>query len=189
MDVTRPLLCDANEAQLVIIDLQTRLANAMEEAERNSVIRNAGLLLQVAKLLEVPIIVSEQYPKGLGGMDESIRVMLPSECNPLEKTSFSLSGNDEFESWLLTSRRAQYILCGMEAHVCVLQTALDLCARGKQVFVVEDAVCSRLFANKQNALHRLRQHGAIVTNTESVVLEWLRDAKHQFFKTVSSLIK
>ena len=87
------------------------------------------------------------------------------------------------------SRRKQIILAGMEAHVCVLQTALELHATGLQIFVVEDAVCSRRMKNKINALARLRQAGVIVTNTESVLFEWLRDAGHEHFKTISALIR
>ena len=87
------------------------------------------------------------------------------------------------------SRRNQIILAGMEAHVCVLQTALDLHATGMQVFVVEDAVCSRRMRNKTNALARLRQAGVIVTNAESLLFEWLRDARHEHFKKISELIR
>ncbi|MFW5427315.1 MAG: isochorismatase family protein, partial [Methylophagaceae bacterium] len=95
---------------------------------------------------------------------------------------------DEFMSSLRASHRRQVILTGMEAHICVLQTALALLAQGFEVFVVEDAICSRTQQNQDNALQRLRQAGVIITNTESVLFEWLSDAKHPKFRTLSKLI-
>ena len=114
---------------------------------------------------------------------------MPDMAQRLEKTAFSCCGAEGFDAAVCTDNRTQWILCGMEAHVCVLQTALELHARGLEVFVVEDGVCSRTDANHANALARLRQAGVIVSNTESVLFEWLRDAGDPQFKALSALIR
>jgi nicotinamidase-related amidase len=107
----------------------------------------------------------------------------------LEKTAFSCCNAEGFDAAACADQRTQWILCGMEAHVCVLQTALELRARGLEVFVVADAISSRTEANRDNALARLRQAGVIVSNTESVLFEWLRDASDPQFKVLSALIR
>lgn len=183
------LLSAADSSQLVIIDEQARLASAMPEADRTRVLRNTGILLRGAAILGVTVLCTEQYPKGLGPTEEPVRGLIPAGMPTVEKTCFSCHRSGEFRATLEAVDRPQVILTGMETHVCVLQTALELHGAGYQVFVVEDAVCSRNPANHGNALARLRQAGVIVTNTESVLFEWLRDARHGHFKAVSALIK
>lgn len=190
MSVTPSLLCASESSQLVIIDVQSRLAAAMSPAERERVIKNCGVLAQAAKLLSIPVCTTEQYPKGLGHTEPTLLEHLADTPAPLCKTCFAAAGAGQFNNQLDAHHgRHQIVLTGMETHVCVLQTALELQARGYQVFVVEDAVCSRSEANKHNALARLRQAGVVVSNTESVLFEWLRDAAHPQFKTLSALIK
>ncbi len=159
----------------------------MPEADRARVLRNTTLLLQAAALLAVPSCVSEQYPKGLGPTAAELMQHLPIATQRIEKTCFAACGADGFP--YDAAPASQCILAGMEAHVCVLQTALQLRKRDQIVFVVEDAVCARQPANTANALARLRQAGVIVTNTESVIFEWLRDARHEHFKTLSALLR
>lgn len=184
------LLCAAQSSQLAVIDVQTRLATAMPPAAREQVLRNAGILLQAATLLDIPITLTEQYPQGLGATDESLRARLPAGQAAICKTCFSSAGADDFNARIDShAGRHQLILAGMETHVCVLQTAMDMLGRGYQVFIAEDAVSSRSEANRQNALARLRTAGAVLSNTESIVFEWLRDAKHPQFKAISALIK
>lgn len=183
--VYQAALCRADAAQLVIVDIQTRLSAAMEEKVRAQVLRNAGILLEAAAALQVPVSYTEQYPKGLGATEAELAARLDPDTR-IEKTTFSSCGAAGFEQAVT---RRQVVLAGMESHVCVLQTALELHALGRQVFVVEDAVCSRRKASHKNALARLRQAGVIVTSTESVLFEWLRDARHEQFKAVSQLIK
>lgn len=185
--MTANLLCSAATSRLLVIDIQTRLAAAMPTDDRARVIRNTGLLLQAATLLAVPTLLSEQYPKGLGPTEQELAPHLPTTTQRIEKTCFAACGANGFPRDDHGAR--QYVLAGMEAHVCVLQTALDLHAQGGSVFVVEDAVCARNPANTVNALNRLRQAGIIVTNTESVIFEWLRDARHEQFKTLSALLR
>lgn len=185
----KPLLCRAESAQLVVVDIQTRLAPAMPEKVLARVLRNTRLLLRVSELLGHPCVVTEQYPQGLGSTLPEVEECVPSGAQRLQKTSFSCAGGPGFLEALRSQAREQVVLTGMEAHVCVLQTAADLAEAGWQVFVVEDAVCSRRLENYQNALERLRALGIQITSAESVVFEWLREARHPHFKTVSSLLR
>ena len=182
-------LCRAEASQLVIVDVQPRLAAAMPEADGDRVIRNLGILLEAARALEIPVVATEQYPKGLGPTEPEVASHFPGSAQVLAKTTFSCCGADGFTACLDAGGRPQVVVGGMEAHVCVLQTAVELHSRGFQVYVVEDAVCSRDPRNHRNALERLRQAGIVVTGTESVVFEWLRDAKHPHFKALSALLK
>lgn len=183
------LLCDANTSQLVVIDIQQRLAAAMPEKVLQRVMDNTAVLLQAARLLKVKVLHTEQYPKGLGATREEISRHLDDKVACIEKTCFACSGSSDFSNRLSKLRRPQVILTGIESHVCVLQTALELQQQGFQVFVVEDAVCSRHKHNHKNALKRLAHAGVTVTTTESVVFEWLRDAQHEHFKAIARLIK
>jgi len=182
-----PLKLIAGLSQLVIVDTQTRLITAMPQDELQSTVKNIGILAQAAKLLAVPTIITEQYPKGLGHTLPELLAMQPN-VKPVEKLSFSCMAEPTF-SRQLTRDHSQIVLAGMEAHICVLQTALDLIGAGKQVFVAEDAVISRNQANKANALARMREAGCIISNTESIVFEWLGIAEGDAFKVISKLIR
>lgn len=187
--VQENMLCDAALSQLVVVDIQGRLAGVMAGEDRERVIRNAGILLQAAERLAIPQIATEQYPRGLGPTEEAVAAHFTDSLSRVEKTCFACSGEAVFREALAANERRQVILCGMESHVCVLQTALELVAAGYAVFVVEDAVCSRSMANHRNALERMRGAGVVISNTESVLFEWLRDARHEHFKQLSALIK
>ena len=182
-------LCRAELSQLVLIDLQTRLFAAMPEDESRSVIRATIVLARAAAALGIPLALTEQYPKGLGGTDAEIREALPESARRFEKTGFSCCEAEGFRPTVEVNGRKQLILLGQETHVCVLQTAFDLQNLGFQVFVVEDGVCSRSPAHKRNALKRMRHAGIGVTNLESVLFEWLTDASHPHFKALSALIR
>lgn len=182
------LLVDTDSV-LVIVDLQSKLLNAMPAASAEAVLANIGKLLTAATLLNLPVLLTEQYPKGLGPTSESLSNQLPDHAQRFEKTAFSCCGCDEFNQALAAIGRKQVILVGQETHVCVLQTAYDLRQQGFSVHVVEDAVCSRLDDHKQNALRRLHRVGITVSNHESVLFEWLRDARHQNFKAISALLR
>jgi len=178
--MAEPKLVRAADSALVVIDIQERLASVMPV--REAVVRATGILLQAAACLEIPVWFTEQYPKGLGSTVAEVAAMLPKGAQRVEKTCFSGCA-------ALPLTRPQVVLAGMEAHVCVLQTALELAATGREVFVVADAICSRTEANHANALARLRHAGVVVTNTESVIFEWLRDAAHEHFRAISKLIR
>ncbi len=178
--------------QLVIIDMQVKLAKVMPADAMQETNKNCGILVQAANLLSVPTILTEQYPQGLGETVLEIKQYLPN-AKVIAKTAFSACGEPKFIRQLHRDK-SQMILAGMEAHICVLQTALDLMQAGKTVFVVEDAVISRgnanqISANKANAIARMREAGCIITNTESVLFEWLGDAKHEAAKAIFNLIK
>jgi nicotinamidase-related amidase len=180
------LISQASHSQLVIIDMQAKLASAMPEEAMQQVIKNANVLLQAAKLLEIPTILTEQYPKGLG---KTCSQLATDSIQAVEKTAFSCCDEPTFNR-KLTSDRPQIVLAGMEAHICVLQTALALHAEGRhQVFVAEDTVISRDPANQANALQRLRSAGIIISNMESIVFEWLGKAEGDAFKQISKLIR
>ena len=180
-------ICHKDESQLVVIDIQERLCGAMEPNAMQAVIKNCGILLQAAKTLEIPALYTEQYPQGLGATVATLTRWL-SPDNRVEKTSFSCCEESEFCA-LMDDTRPQIVLTGIETHICILQTALQLQEMHHRVYVVEDAVISRNPAHKANALDRLRQAGVIVTNTESVVFEWLKVAEGDNFKSISKLIR
>src|SRR5689334_4162508 len=154
----------------------------MDPGTLEGMVRNIRILLRSAACLEIPAFVTEQYTKGLGPTLAPVKELLSENSCRVEKTCFSCDGSEPFRAAIEASGRGQAILAGMEAHVCVLQSALDLRAAGREVFVVEDACCSRSAANHANAMRRLRAAGVVVASTESVVFEWLRDARHERFK-------
>ncbi len=179
-------LCRSSEGILVLIDIQTRLSSAMPQAVRAQVLKNATILAQAASELDIPFIITRQYPKGLGDTEPTIPVQ---SATTIDKTVFSCFRADCFPQTLEKTTRRQIILAGMESHVCILQTAFDLLANNYQVFVAEDAVCSRTAANHHNAITRMARHGITLANTESILFEWLEDASHPCFKSISCLIK
>ena len=182
-------LCDAQQSQLLIIDIQERLASAMPSDVIERVIANNTILLKAANELNIPVVYSEQYPTGLGNTLPVISENFNEESNSIIKTSFSCSGAEGFNEIIAKQKRQQIIISGIESHVCVLQSAIQLQRSGHSVFVVEDAICSRKKLNHKNAIERLRQVGVIVSNVESVLFEWLRNAEHPNFKNISQLIK
>jgi nicotinamidase-related amidase len=186
---TLALTCNQATSQLLVIDIQERLGAAMPQKVLARVMRNVTLLMTAADRLGIPVTVSEQYPKGLGATDARIATAIPSAARRIEKTCFSCADAEGFAPVIDDARRRQVILAGMESHVCVLQTAMDLLAAGFQPFIVEDAVCSRKLENYENALQRLQAAGAVIATAESVVFEWLRDARHEHFKALSAMVR
>lgn len=186
-ETTLPL-CDRNNSVLVIIDIQQKLAAAMPEKIMEKVTTDAQLLIKTAALLNIPIIVSEQYPKGLGSTLDELSTNLPPTAQVIDKTCFSCASNQNFKAALKALNKNQVILAGMETHICVAQTAIELLALDYQVYIAADAVCSRKISHHQNAIQRMQNAGCITTNSESIYFEWLRDANHAKFKTISKLI-
>ena len=171
-------------SQIILIDMQTRLLAAMPNAQR--IVRNSHLLLKVAQLLNIPATLTEQYPRGLGHTDETLLSDGFHEVNVIEKMSFSCVQSLSFMNQI---KRSQLILSGVEAHICVLQTALDLIENDYQVFVLADAIDSRQSMHYENALQRMQSAGCIISNVESVVFEWLGCADHPLFKQISMLFR
>jgi nicotinamidase-related amidase len=179
---------DATRSLLVVIDVQERLCAAMDQEVLAQLVRNAGILLDGAAELSVPVLFTEQYVKGLGQTLAELKGKAPAAaCH--EKLSFSCCGNQEFVRQIKESGRTQIVICGMETHVCVLQTVIDLLNDGFNVHLVKDAVMSRSNDNRQTAIEAMMQAGAVPTSTESVVFQWLKVAGTDSFKKVSKLVK
>ena len=179
-------ILERQHAALLVIDIQDRVHAVMRY--REAVETNALKLIRGCQILHVPIFLTEQYPKGLGHTISSIRYALQTAL-PLQKMTFSCCGSDELMRALSEKKIRQAVLVGIETHVCVLQTALDLRANNLQVHVVRDAVSSRHELDHQTALQRLAQAGAIITTAESALFELMARADTAEFKEVSKLIK
>lgn len=183
-------ICRSEKSQLLVIDMQQRLFNAMPEDTRQVVADNVSHLMTSAAKLDIPTITTRQYPDGLGDIIPELVPLLPEHPPVCDKTSFSCCAAPGFEQTLLSSEeRKQIIVCGVETHICVLQTVSSLLAWGYEVFVVTDAVCSRNHTTHQNALHRMSVSSAHLTCTESVIFEWLGDANHDAFREISQRFK
>jgi nicotinamidase-related amidase len=181
-------LLDASKSILLIIDAQEQFRGAVERMDE--VGKRIALLSKAAARLGIPVVVSEQYPKALGPTLSGIASELPPETPVFSKLSFSAFDLPEWAEALRASKRTQYILCGVEAHVCVTQTALDLVQNMEgQVYVVEDAVSSRKNLDKETGLKRLETHGVERITTEMAFFEWLRKAGTPEFKELQALIK
>ncbi len=179
-------LLDRNRSALIIIDVQEKLFPHVHEHEKLLV--RMDLLISAAKLMGVPLILTEQYPKGLGNTIEHFRQLLPG-IQPLTKMDFSCVPASGFMERLLTFKRNQIVLAGIEAHVCVAQTAMDLAHRGERVIVVADAISSRRSLDVEITLHRLEHSGIALISTEAVVFEWLRRAGTAEFKALQPKLK
>ncbi len=182
-------LCRQDDSLLLCIDIQERLYAAMPEPARKRLSDNTTILLKTADLLDIPVMCTEQYPQGLGKTLDTIRQRLPAGSPCFDKTRFSCCGADGLRDALRETHKRQVVITGLETHVCVMQTALELLADGYEVFVADDAVCSRRMAHWKSALNRLRQTGVTALPTESVLFEWLRDASHEHFKSVSRMLR
>ena len=177
------MLLEAARSLLLVVDVQARLLPAMSEPDL--VVANSTKLVAAAKRLAIPVLVSEQYPRGLGPTVEA----LAGAGTVLAKMSFSCAADPGIAQALERVGRRQIVLCGIESHVCVLQTAIGLRAKGYDVAVVWDAVSSRKQADKDLAAERLRANGVWLIGTEMAVFEWLGVAGTPEFKELSALIK
>jgi nicotinamidase-related amidase len=186
---SHPMALGREHTALVLIDVQERLFPAMDSDHREEVMRNLKVLAATAQRLRLPTVVTEQYPKGLGHTLPEMQAALPTDLEPIEKVAFSCWGVETFRHRLTASGARQVLLGGIEAHVCVLMSALDLLAAGYGVHVVADAVTSRTQANWRLAMDQLRQAGAVVTTTETVLFQLLRQADSDDFRELARLIR
>jgi nicotinamidase-related amidase len=178
---------DAGRTALAVIDMQESFRRPIHDFAE--VAARVALVAHAAGLLGVPVVVTEQYPKGLGHTAAEIRAVLPEGFEPIEKTAFSSCGAAEFVARLERAGARQVLLCGVEAHVCVNQTAHDLLARGYQVHLLTDCVSSRAGHNKQVGVEKMLRSGALPSSTELALFELMRDARHEQFKAIQKLIK
>ena len=180
------MLIRREQSLLLVVDIQEKLAPAILNAD--TVVANAAKLIQAAQYLNLPLLASEQYPKGLGRTVSPLRSLLPPTAL-FDKTHFSCLREPGVAERLRQTQRQQMIVCGMEAHVCVLQTALDLQAAGYTTMVVANAVASRQQENYLFGLARLRDAGVKIVTTEMVLFEWVGQAGTPEFKSLLALIK
>ena len=176
------MLMQRERSVVLVVDFQERLMPAIHQAE--TVVEHAIWLLQVAQQLEVPILASEQYPRGLGPTVAAVRNLLPPEAF-MEKIHFSCVAEPEARRRIEALGRDQIIVMGAESHVCVLQTVLELHGIGKEVYVVADAVSSRTPRDVELALERMRAAGVQIVSREMVVFEWLHQADTELFRAIS----
>ncbi len=176
------MLIHPDQSCLLVIDIQERMAPVIHQAEQ--VVANCAWLIDIANRLKVPVLATEQYPRGLGTTLPTIRERIQLE-NIIEKIHFSAMSDEEPSRIINAGERNQVILVGMESHVCVLQTALELQQQDRDVYIVEDCVSSRSPADKAAALARFRQCGIYVVTREMVAFEWLRRAGTDSFREIS----
>jgi nicotinamidase-related amidase len=182
----RPL--EAEQCALIVVDIQSKLLPPIWEKER--LLRNSQLLIRLAGILKIPAIVSTQYAKGLGDTVPEITSLLP-DTTPIDKMMFSCFGSDVFCSMLkrLPGQRTTVLLCGMETHICVMQTALAALRDGYVVHVASDAVSSRAEWNWLVGLDRMRTAGAVISSTEMMTYELLRSSGSPAFKELLPYLK
>tara|TARA_R110000868_G_scaffold10313_16_gene50691 strand:- start:11448 stop:11990 length:543 start_codon:yes stop_codon:yes gene_type:complete len=180
------MLMTAEKSCLLIVDIQKRLLSAMDSPR--AVLSGCSLMMKAAGVLEVPIVVTEQYPEGLGPTVEPLAELAPEDAF-FSKLHFSSARNPAIRGKLETLKPSQVIIGGIEAHVCVLQTAIGLQEAGYQCFVAADATSSRTAANHAVAMSRLRDAGVGIVTSEMIVFEWLEKAGTPQFKELSRLLK
>lgn len=177
---------EPENACLLFIDIQERFRPVISQMD--DVVKNTLILARSARILKIPYLITEQYPAGLGQtLPEILDVLKPEEV--IEKTAFSCYGECAFIRKLNELNRCDVIVCGIETHVCLLQTVFDLLSKAFRVFVVADATSSRRISDKELALSAMREEGAVVVSTESLLFMLLADSKHPHFRQVQSLVK
>jgi nicotinamidase-related amidase len=177
---------EPSKSALLVIDFQERIYPAIHEHEKLS--QNVPILIEGMKLLNVPVFVTEQYVKGLGPTVPGIAQCLEG-IERIEKSAFSCCDEPRFNLALASSGCDYVIVCGIESHVCVLQTVIDLKQHGYHPVVVTDCVSSRKVSDKQIALERMKQEGVILTTYEAILFELLRYSGGEVFKSISRLVK
>jgi len=187
MGIKDTFFLDRNKAVLAVIDVQEKLCLAMDSAVLEALTANTTILLEAAKELGLPVIATEQYVKGLGATLPVLRGKIPGGA--LEKMTFSCCGDDRFVTALKATGRTQVIITGMEAHVCVLQTVLELLDAGFIVHVVRDAVMSRHKRNWKTGLGVMAAAGAVITSTEAALFQLLKVAGTDEFRKLSKLVR
>ena len=179
-------MLDIKECSLVVIDVQGKLAQLMYD--KDVLFKNIQILIKAAKILNIPVLWCQQCPKALGPTIPEISELL-TEIKPINKSVFSCCGDEQFNIRLNELSRKQVLLCGIETHVCIYQTAIDLLRKGFTVDVIANGVSSRTKENKKVALKRMSAEGAKISSVEMTLFELLKTAKHPNFKEIARLIK
>jgi nicotinamidase-related amidase len=179
-------MLDIQNCCLVVVDVQGELAQLMHG--KQALFENIQVLIQASKILNIPILWCQQCPDALGPTVSEISQLL-TDNEPINKSAFSCCGTEQFNIRLNELARQQILLCGIETHVCIYQTAVDLLRKGFNVDVIADAVSSRALENKQIAISRMAAEGINISCTEMALFELLKTAKHPQFKQIAKLIK
>jgi nicotinamidase-related amidase len=185
--MTHPRILDSNHAALLVVDIQEAFRKYVGDFER--FVSRAITVVRGFQILELPVFVTEQYPKGLGQTVAEIREVLPADFDYFEKTTFSSCGATQLEKAFRDAGAKQIVICGLETHVCVNQTAHDLLDRGFDVHVLTDCVGSRSEENRQAGLAKMFASGAVQSSIEMALFELMRDATHEKFKRIQQIIK
>ena len=180
-----PRILDRSKAALAVVDIQEGFRNAISDFAR--VAARAAVAVRGCQILGLPVVITEQYPKGLGHTAEELVDVLPDDFEAIEKTAFSSCGASGFVDRLRGIE--QVILCGLETHVCVSQTAHDLLDRGFQVHLLTDAICSRFEHDKAAGLAKMESSGVVPSSVEMALFELMRDARAEQFKQIQAIIK
>lgn len=182
-----PKILDKNKAVLVVVDFQEAFRSPINDFAQ--IASRISIAVRGFQILNLPVILTEQYPKGLGRTAEEILFSLPPDFEAIEKTAFSSCGAGAFMERLKSIGTSQIVLCGLEAHICVNQTAHDLLNENYEVHLLTDCVSSRFTPDKEAALRKMRASGVVPSSVEMALFELMRDAKHEQFKAIQELIK
>ena len=185
--MSHPRILDKDKTALVVVDLQEAFRSAIPEFDL--IVSRASIAVRGFQILNLPIIITEQYPKGLGRTAEEILFSLPKDFEFVEKTAFSSCGASPFQEKLRAADVSQVVLCGVETHVCVNQTAHDLLTEAFEVHILNDCVGSRFSQDKETAISKMKMNGVVPSCVEMALFELMRDAKHEQFKEIQQLIK
>jgi nicotinamidase-related amidase len=187
MSAPKILRAEEKSCGLLIIDLQEKFASRIHNWE--GILASTLRIIHFFRLIQAPIAITEQYPKGLGATVAEVKEALAEGSSYVSKTSFSSCGTEDLRKMVKTFGRRQWILCGIEAHVCVQQSVFDLLEMGFDVFLPVDAISSQRPTDREMALQRMFQAGAVLSTSESLIFEILRDAQHPLFKQASQIVK
>jgi nicotinamidase-related amidase len=171
---------------LVVVDVQGKLAQLMYD--KQALFKNIQILIKASKILDIPVLWCQQCPDSLGPTIPEIAGLL-TDNEPINKSSFSCCSGENFNAKLQALKRRQVLLCGIEAHVCIYQTAVDLLYKGYEANVISDAVSSRTLDNKNTAIGRMAAEGVKISCTEMALFELLKTAEHPQFKQIAKLVK
>ena len=185
--MAHPKILDRNKAALVVVDLQEAFRFPLNDFAQ--IATRASIAVRGFLVLNLPVIITEQYPKGLGRTAEEVLFSLPTDFEFIEKTAFSSCGASAFMEKLCETGASQIVLCGLETHICINQTAHDLLENNFEVHILTDCVGSRFTQDKETALRKMQINGVVPSTVEMALFELMRDSKHEQFKEIQDLIK
>ena len=179
-------MLNTDDSLILVIDIQDRLVNSLNKV---TIINKSSVVLKAANILKIPVIVTEQYPRGLGNTISQLKEILDENVDIVEKTSFNAIADKNLLDRIKSFNRKQILIMGIETHICVYQTALALLEQGFEVYAIKDACASREKYEFKQGIYAMAQNGVKITCVEMALFEWLKDAKNPKFKEIQALIK